>query len=176
MPAWSANCVSCHNGVLAEGKGPTHIASNNTCENCHTTLAWMPAHFDHQGVTASCVSCHNGVDRSGKPARHMQTIRIAAPATARSRGLRRPSITSASAPTCQSCHNGVAATGKQAHTHTTQDCGSCHNTLNWTTTTAAAPPLRPLLTAPARRDRRSCQVIEVEALEVCSGAGAYYAC
>ncbi len=57
----------------AAGKGPTHIASNNACENCHTTLAWMPARFDHLGVTASCASCHNGVSASGKPMRHVQT-------------------------------------------------------------------------------------------------------
>ena len=49
-----SNCFSCHNGVLASGKGAAHIASNNTCENCHTTFAWMPARFDHRGVTATC--------------------------------------------------------------------------------------------------------------------------
>ena len=49
----TGNCASCHNGVLAAGKGAAHIASNNACQNCHTTLAWLPARFDHQGVTAS---------------------------------------------------------------------------------------------------------------------------
>ncbi len=64
-----ANCVSCHNGVLATGTGPLHIAS--TCENCHTTLAWMPAHFDHRGVTATCVSRHNGVAATAKQIRQI---------------------------------------------------------------------------------------------------------
>jgi hypothetical protein len=144
----TSNCVSCHNGVLAQGKGATHIASNNTCENCHTTTAWLPAHFDHQGVTASCVSCHNGVAASGKPVKHVQTTQDC--------GACHGTITWAAATfnhlgitaTCQSCHNGITATGKQAqHLVTTLDCGSCHNTLNWTTTT---PPstLRPLLPRP----------------------------
>jgi hypothetical protein len=143
-----ANCVSCHNGVLATGKGPLHIASNNACENCHTTLAWMPAHFDHRGVTATCVSCHNGVTAPGKPTRHIQTNQdcsachgtIAwAPATFNHLGINA---------TCQSCHNGVAATAKQiGHIPTTLDCGSCHTTLNWTTTITSAPQ-KPLISRP----------------------------
>jgi hypothetical protein len=143
-----ANCASCHNGVLATGKGPLHIASNNTCENCHTTFAWMPAHFDHRGVTATCVSCHNGVAAPGKPTRHIQTNQdcsachgtIAwAPANFNHFGINA---------TCQSCHNGVAATAKQiGHIPTTLDCGSCHSTLNWTTTTTSAPQ-KPLISRP----------------------------
>jgi hypothetical protein len=143
-----ANCFSCHNGVLATGKGPLHIASNNTCENCHTTLAWMPAHFDHRGVTATCVSCHNGVTAPGKPTRHIQTNQDCSachgtiawtPAAFNHLGING---------TCQSCHNGVAATAKQiGHIPTTLDCGSCHSTLNWTTTTTTAPQ-KPLISRP----------------------------
>jgi hypothetical protein len=143
-----ANCVSCHNGVLATGKGPLHIASNNSCENCHTTFAWMPAHFDHRGVTATCVSCHNGATAPGKPTRHIQTNQdcsachgtIAwAPATFNHLGI---------SATCLSCHNGVAATAKPiGHIPTTLDCGSCHSTLNWTTTITSAPQ-KPLISRP----------------------------
>jgi hypothetical protein len=143
-----ANCFSCHNGVLATGKGPLHIASNNTCENCHTTFAWMPAHFDHRGVTATCVSCHNGVTAPGKPTRHIQTNQdcsachgtIAwAPANFNHLGINA---------TCQSCHNGVAATAKPiGHIPTTLDCGSCHSTLNWTTAIQSAPQ-KPLISRP----------------------------
>jgi hypothetical protein len=143
-----ANCISCHNGVLAMGKSPTHIVSNNTCENCHTTFAWMPAHFDHRGVTATCVSCHNGLAAPGKPTRHIQTNQDCSachgtiawtPATFNHFGINA---------TCQSCHNGVAATAKQiGHIPTTLDCGSCHSTLNWTTT-VTSPPLKPLISRP----------------------------
>ena len=121
----TGNCASCHNGVLAPGKGPTHIASNNACQNCHTTLAWLPARFDHLGVTASCASCHNGVLASGKPTQHVQTSEdcsachgtIAWTAVSFSHlGL---------SGACSSCHNGINAIGKQIqHVITTHDCGS----------------------------------------------------
>jgi hypothetical protein len=146
----TTNCVSCHNGTLAAGKGATHIASNNSCENCHTTFAWMPARFEHRGVTASCASCHNGISAPSKPTRHVQTTQdcsachgtIAwAPATFSHVGINA---------TCQSCHNGIVATAKQVqHVTTTLDCGSCHNTMNWTVVTPRSP-LKPLIPSPTK--------------------------
>ena len=137
----TGNCVSCHNGVLATGNGAMHIASNNACQNCHTTIAWLPARFDHQGVTASCASCHNGVLAPGKPMLHVATKQDCsachgtitwAAATFSHLGVNAP---------CQSCHNGITAIGKQIqHVATTQDCGTCHNTLNWTSVNTPAPP------------------------------------
>ena len=50
------SCVSCHNGVQATGKTPTHISSGDQCDDCHTTTGWVPARFDHAGVTGSCAS------------------------------------------------------------------------------------------------------------------------
>jgi nitrate/TMAO reductase-like tetraheme cytochrome c subunit len=144
----TSNCASCHNGVLAAGKGPTHIASNNTCQNCHTTIAWLPARFDHQGVTASCASCHNGVVALGKPTLHVQTNQDcgACHGTITWRAVRFSHVGISAM--CQSCHNGITATGKQVqHVRTTLDCGSCHNTLNWTIVNVPARP-RPLIPSP----------------------------
>jgi hypothetical protein len=145
----TGNCYSCHNGALATGKGPHHIASNNTCQNCHTVTAWLPARFEHQGVTAICSSCHNGVLASGKPTKHIQTNRDCgachgtmtwAAATFSHLGL---------SATCQSCHNGITAIGKQVqHVGTTLDCGSCHNTFNWTVVPAAPVRPRPVIPSP----------------------------
>jgi hypothetical protein len=145
-----ANCVSCHNGTLAAGKGPGHVTSNDTCQNCHTTLAWLPARFEHQGVSGSCVSCHNGATAPGKPARHVQTSQECG-ACHNSLNWQTVAFNHAGiSGTCQSCHNGVTGTGKQIrHVVTIQDCTSCHNTLNWTVTTVQKP-LRPLL--PGRRN------------------------
>jgi hypothetical protein len=146
----TANCVSCHNGVLAAGKGAAHIASNEQCQNCHTTLAWLPAHFDHQGVSAACSSCHNGVLAAGLPVRHIATAldcgachgTIAWTAVA----FRHTNLNA----TCSSCHNGVNAVGKQvAHPVTTLDCGSCHNTQSWTAV-ARPPSLKPLIAVPRK--------------------------
>ena len=143
------NCVSCHNGVLATGKGPTHVVSNSSCENCHTTMAWLPARFDHRGVTATCVSCHNGVTAPGTPSRHVQTNQACSvchgtiawlPANFSHVGINTAN--------CQSCHNGITATAKQlGHVVTMADCGTCHNTLNWTVTTAPKP-LKSLIARP----------------------------
>jgi len=152
----TGNCVRCHNGVLAAGKGATHIAANNACENCHTTLAWLPARFEHRGVTASCASCHNGVSAPGKPARHVQSFQDC--------GACHGTISWSAATfshlgitaTCQSCHNGITATAKQVqHVSTTLDCGSCHNTLSWTVAAKQAPGLRPLIPIPGKNSNPS---------------------
>jgi nitrate/TMAO reductase-like tetraheme cytochrome c subunit len=133
----TSNCRSCHNDSLATGKGTAHITSNDACENCHTTVAWLPARFDHRGVAANCASCHNGVAALGKPTKHLQTNQDC--------GVCHGTITWAAATfshlglsaTCRSCHNGIAATAKQiTHSPTILDCGSCHNTMNWTIVTA----------------------------------------
>jgi len=145
----TSNCVSCHNGVLAQGKGSIHIASNNACENCHTTLAWMPARFDHRGINTSCVSCHNGVAAPAKPARHILTTQDCS--TCHGTFAWRPATFShvGVSATCHSCHNGITATAKQAqHVATALDCGTCHNTLNWAIPPAQRPQLRPLLPRP----------------------------
>src|SRR2546430_12227857 len=61
-------CVSCHNGQIATGKPPTHVATRAGCESCHTTNAWTPARFAHAAVAAhSCAPCTNGVTATGKP-------------------------------------------------------------------------------------------------------------
>jgi nitrate/TMAO reductase-like tetraheme cytochrome c subunit len=145
----TSNCVSCHNGTLAEGKPASHIASSSRCEDCHGTSAWLPARFEHQGVTAPCASCHNGVAASGKPVKHVQTEKDC--------GACHGVITWGVASfdhlgihaTCASCHNGITATGKQPqHPVTTLDCGSCHTTLNWTVTSAPPAPRRSVTPVP----------------------------
>jgi len=35
--------------------------------------AWIPASFDHNGVTGSCSTCHNGTQATGKPGNHFGT-------------------------------------------------------------------------------------------------------
>jgi hypothetical protein len=58
----TSNCVSCHNGGVAEGKNPGHIMSTASCEDCHNTRDWTPVvRVDHGSVIGTCFSCHNGV-------------------------------------------------------------------------------------------------------------------
>jgi hypothetical protein len=136
----TANCVSCHNGVLVSGKGAAHIASNNACQNCHITPAWLPARFDHQGIVAACSSCHNGVQAAGLPPKHIVTSQdcrachgtISWTAVAFSH----LNLTG----TCASCHNGINVAGKQPnHPLTTQDCAACHNTQSWAAIVSRTP-------------------------------------
>ena len=141
----TSNCANCHNAVLAVGKPPTHVVSNNACENCHTPVAWVPARFDHRGITAICATCHNGAAAAGKTAAHVQTTRDCAachgtiawsPAAFSHMG-----VTGA----CQSCHNGVTALGKPIpHAATSQDCSACHSSLDWAIK-STPPRLRPLI-------------------------------
>jgi hypothetical protein len=144
----TSNCASCHNGVLAAGKGPTHVESNDLCENCHLTAAWLPARFEHQGVTASCVSCHNGVKAPGKPTRHIQANQDCSACHGTISWQSVQFSHAGISATCQSCHNGITATGKQlGHPSTALDCGICHGSLTWAVT-AAPSRLPPLLQRP----------------------------
>jgi hypothetical protein len=152
------NCFSCHNGALASGKGAAHIASNSACQNCHTTIAWLPARFDHQGVTAICASCHNGVVASSKPSQHVQTTQdCGACHGSIAWNVATFSHLGVSA-TCRSCHNGLTAINKSGqHVVTTLDCGSCHNTLNWTVAASQAPGRRLLIPSPRAPKNGSAQ-------------------
>jgi predicted CxxxxCH...CXXCH cytochrome family protein len=131
--------VAISTGTVA-GKTATHIASDNNCQNCHTTIAWKPANFSHSGVTGNCVSCHNGINATGKTPTHLATSNSCEschsvvtwkPAT-------KTDHTQVSG-TCLSCHSGSVTistgtvTGKPANHIPTSDpnCGSCHSTVAW---------------------------------------------
>jgi hypothetical protein len=64
---------SCHNGTFAQGKEANHLPTTADCLDCHTTLAWLPATFDHANVTGDCQSCHNGTFTQGKGGNHFGT-------------------------------------------------------------------------------------------------------
>jgi hypothetical protein len=126
------NCVNCHNGIAATGKSPNHIASGEQCANCHTTIAWVPARFDHRGVTAPCASCHNGVVVTGKPVAHIPTGLDCS--ACHGTFAWRPARFSHSGivGSCVGCHNTLTGLGKPlGHVATTLDCSSCHTTLSW---------------------------------------------
>ncbi|GAB4291346.1 MAG: hypothetical protein Kow0098_10530 [Ignavibacteriaceae bacterium] len=67
------DCFFCHETDYNNAVDPDHIAAGfpPTCEDCHTTIAWEPASFDHDGQYfpiysgkhagewGLCVDCHN---------------------------------------------------------------------------------------------------------------------
>lgn len=57
-------CNTCHNGRIARGKHATHISTalaQDRCDACHRTSAWVPASWNHSGVTGDCSQsgCHS---------------------------------------------------------------------------------------------------------------------
>jgi hypothetical protein len=127
-----SRCAGCHNGLSAAGKGSRHIQSNDRCDNCHTTIAWLPARFEHQGVAQACSSCHNSVEAVGMPASHVHTSLACSSCHSTFAWL--PAIFSHAGVTgaCQACHNGAGASGKSTvHMITALDCASCHDTNTW---------------------------------------------
>ena len=109
-----------------------HIASDQTCGNCHTTNAWLPARFDHRGILASCISCHNAVIAAGRPITHLPTTLSCG--TCHSTLSWRPAhyLHADVLGQCQSCHNATTGLGKPAmHPATAQDCAACHTTQSW---------------------------------------------
>ncbi|MFQ5481602.1 MAG: cytochrome C, partial [Nitrospinaceae bacterium] len=126
----TANCSSCH-GVTAKGKNPTHIASANTCEDCHNTNTFKPvSRVDHASVRGSCSTCHNNVIAKGKYPGHLPTSNLCddchTTVTWASARMDHTGITSP----CTSCH--IGSRGKPpTHITTSAQCDNCHTTLAW---------------------------------------------
>jgi hypothetical protein len=126
------SCVSCHQGTI--GKPPTHIATSDSCQSCHMTLAWLPVSgVDHAQVRGTCVTCHNGRLATGKPSRHIAAAAACESChTTNAWTPARFDHASVAPHTCISCHNAVRAIGlPRNHVPTSQACDACHGTLAW---------------------------------------------
>ncbi|MCU7854879.1 MAG: cytochrome c3 family protein, partial [Candidatus Thiodiazotropha sp. (ex Lucinoma borealis)] len=44
-------CDGCHNDTDASGKTMNHIRSDDQCDDCHTTVGWHVARFDHGSIS-----------------------------------------------------------------------------------------------------------------------------
>lgn len=73
------DCAGCHavgSRIAATGKPATHIPGSDNCLDCHTTSAWAPARFTHEGIVDNCGSCHNGTTATGKTPDHISTTNM----------------------------------------------------------------------------------------------------
>jgi len=151
------SCIACHDGthmqsVNAPGRtdtaNHTHNPSENACHNCHSTIAFTPANFDHATLATNPQSCSNtgchgatfvanAVPRTISQ-NHVNTFgddcgvcHIAGGNFANGvfNHIDYVTITgSTSNPTCKSCHDDVIAVGKAGnHIPTTSDCVACHD-------------------------------------------------
>jgi hypothetical protein len=128
-------CVTCHSAASGNGKPAGHITSKDACQNCHTTLAWLPVRqVDHSQVMGTCASCHNGTIATGKSSNHLPTTGACERCHTTNAWTPARFDHAAVAPhTCTTCHNSVRAIGlPRAHIPTTQQCDTCHGTLAWT--------------------------------------------
>ena len=139
------SCVSCHNGSIAEGEGPTHPATSQDCAACHTVISWNPPKVvDHTQIPLSvagfCIICHNGTQAAGKPAGHIATNLECGDChlttTWTGATFDHTGITGG----CVNCHNGTKAVGKQGnHMPTSNLCEDCHTTGIGTSTPSWTP-------------------------------------
>ena len=148
-------CVSCHDGqfvgvvarslAATDPKAPNHTAAFNSCGNCHTTIAFIPAHFDHTAVLAAgtaCATCHDTGMKNAvvRPATHIAIVG-GVDASGNDCGKCHNTatwVTNAkpdhsgfnTATNCFACHDTKTATGKgPTHLATDNSCAFCHNTI-----------------------------------------------
>jgi hypothetical protein len=108
----SAVCFSCHQDSYNSSQNPNHVqvGISTECEQCHTSIAWIPSIFDHSltgfqllgaHLILDCSSCHQGT-------------------------------TSGLSSECFSCHeaqyNSAPEHLSQSYPH---NCELCHNSVAW---------------------------------------------
>ncbi len=109
MAGTPTRCDYCHrpgSRVATTFKSPTHIQTNDSCDNCHrSTATWSGARYSHVSVTpGTCFTCHNGSTATGKPANHVQTTS-----------------------SCDTCHRTIAWLPAAGFNHAGVVPGSCEN-------------------------------------------------
>jgi hypothetical protein len=109
------NCVDCHITDFNNAEDPNHVESNfsQSCNQCHNTVAWSEASYDHSisdfpltgaHVAVACLECHVGGTYSGTPQE------------------------------CLACHTGdFTSTTDPNHTDAgfSMNCVECHTTAEW---------------------------------------------
>lgn len=109
-------CATCHSSQIPANHYP------GDCLLCHTTSAWLPAHFDHASAGApNCQSCH----LRNKPANHYDGQCSACHSTTAWLPAHFDHA-AAGAVNCQSCH----LKDKPAQ-HYNGQCSACHSTSSW---------------------------------------------
>jgi hypothetical protein len=139
----SAQCDGCHMQDYQSVKTPDHVAGQypTTCQNCHSTVSWSGANFNHDATgfaltgahrTTACVQCHVNGRYAGTPkdcaSCHTQQYNAATPNHVSS-GF--------AAAACASCHNTTQWAGAIFDHNTTSfpltgahvgaACSSCHS-------------------------------------------------
>jgi hypothetical protein len=142
-------CVGCHQNDYNQTNNPPHATSQfgTDCQTCHTTTAWSPATFNHdgtffpiysgkhQGTWTLCTECHT------TPSNYAVFSCIDCHAhnnqTEVNNGHQGVSGYAYNSPACYSCHPTGSVGGSFNHdnfgfpltgAHTTVSCTACHVT------------------------------------------------
>ncbi len=130
-------CSSCHDAVIASGKGANHINSTDLCDACHSAgpIPWRPvapSNVDHGQVIGLCSSCHDGIIAIGKDVNHVPTQDECDVCHVTTQWLGATVDHTNIIGNCVSCHDSVIASGKTAqHPTTSVVCEQCHVVILW---------------------------------------------
>ena len=107
------NCAACHATYSIPAQPANHTTNSWTvCEDCHIPTgiggSWLPASFNHTGVTTGCNSCHTAYSTPAMTTLHT-TVQFG--------GIGET--------TCESCHTTTAWLPFQ-HDPTLTVCATCH--------------------------------------------------
>lgn len=147
--AKNSACVSCHRAAYVATTSPKHEGRfPDTCNDCHSTAAWVPTKIDfHESPSFQskpCVGCHKDkydgakdpvhVGRFPETCKDCHTTKAWKPAVGFHSG---PEFLSKQ---CVDCHKAkYDATSKPVHAGMyPENCADCHSTSKWT------PPYRPI--------------------------------
>ena len=112
-------CVSCHLKNFQAATNPNHVAGgfSQTCQQCHTTIAWQPATFDHTTVGFPLTNAHADPPRVCADCHINNNYNI-------------------TTTICASCHlkdyNTALAPVNHVQLAFPTACESCHDTVRWT--------------------------------------------
>lgn len=131
------NCVSCHQDKFQQA--PNHVAMHfpTTCLNCHTTVVWSSARFDHSGLGPNpvCMTCHQ--QDYQRATNHVSQNFPTTCQNCHNTNTWNGAVFNHSflgpSPNCYSCHQPdyQRATNHAAKSYPTT-CANCHNTVAWT--------------------------------------------
>ena len=153
----TTTCVSCHLKDFQGAANPNHVMAHfaQTCQQCHSTVAWQPATFDHNTVNfplngghavppRQCADCHvnnnYNITTTTCVSCHLKDFQ----------GTTNPNHVQAGfAQTCEVCHNTTAWQPAQfdhsksafpltgLHTVPPRQCTDCHINNNYNITNTA---------------------------------------
>jgi hypothetical protein len=153
----STACITCHLKDFQRTTNPNHAAANfpSNCAQCHTTMAWTPATFDHSMVNFVLTGAHTVPPRQCSDCHVNNNYKLTSTACVSChlkdfQSANNPNhVAGGFAQTCDTCHNtstwipatfdhsrsGFPLTG--AHTVPPRQCTDCHVNNNYSITSTA---------------------------------------